>query len=178
MRTPQATKTAVPGHWGGAETKVHGMEICTFFLSCCRCLSLHVPHARRQAMIGAQYLSILKRWGQKQIDILRHSNGLKLRMQIQSAWSVYWRILDGWWPTTTLCCIGWYTSDETITGTSEIMTPSWHAGAAVMGHHMIAGGGRSGESPDRSLVDLTTGARYLQRWWSTLSKPESDGAVN
>jgi len=40
----------------------------------------------------------------------------------------------------------------TLAGTS--------AGAAVMGHHMIAGGG-SGESPNRSLVDLTTGLGIL-----------------
>ena len=40
----------------------------------------------------------------------------------------------------------------TLAGTS--------AGAAVMGHHMIAGGG-SGESPNRSLVDLATGLGIL-----------------
>jgi cyanophycinase len=34
------------------------------------------------------------------------------------------------------------------------------AGAAVMGHHMIAGGG-SGESPNRSLVDMATGLDIL-----------------
>jgi cyanophycinase len=34
------------------------------------------------------------------------------------------------------------------------------AGAAVMGHHMIAGGG-SGESPNRSLVDMATGLGFI-----------------
>ncbi|MCS6815391.1 MAG: cyanophycinase, partial [Cyanobacteria bacterium] len=40
------------------------------------------------------------------------------------------------------------TGDVTLGGTS--------AGAAVMGHHMIAGGG-SGECPNRSLVDMAIG---------------------
>ena len=40
------------------------------------------------------------------------------------------------------------TGQLTLAGTS--------AGAAVMGHHMIAGGG-SGEPPNRSLVDMATG---------------------
>jgi cyanophycinase len=40
----------------------------------------------------------------------------------------------------------------TLAGTS--------AGAAVMGHHMIAGGG-SGESPNRSLVDMATGLGFI-----------------
>jgi cyanophycinase len=38
----------------------------------------------------------------------------------------------------------------------EITLAGTSAGAAVMGYHMIAGGG-SGESPNRSLVDMTTG---------------------
>lgn len=38
----------------------------------------------------------------------------------------------------------------------EITLAGTSAGAAVMGLHMIAGGG-SGESPNRSLVDMTTG---------------------
>jgi cyanophycinase len=42
--------------------------------------------------------------------------------------------------------------DITLAGTS--------AGAAVMGYHMIAGGG-SGESPNRSLVDMATGFGVL-----------------
>lgn len=40
----------------------------------------------------------------------------------------------------------------TLAGTS--------AGAAVMGHHMIAGGG-SGETPNRSLVDMATGLGFI-----------------
>ncbi|HEY9736509.1 MAG TPA: cyanophycinase, partial [Trichocoleus sp.] len=42
----------------------------------------------------------------------------------------------------------------------EITLAGTSAGAAVMGHHMIAGGG-SGESPNRSLVDMTTGLGIL-----------------
>jgi cyanophycinase len=38
----------------------------------------------------------------------------------------------------------------------EITLAGTSAGAAVMGHHMIAGGG-SGECPNRSLVDMATG---------------------
>ena len=42
----------------------------------------------------------------------------------------------------------------------EITLAGTSAGAAVMGHHMIAGGG-SGESPNRSLVDMATGLGIL-----------------
>ena len=44
---------------------------------------------------------------------------------------------------------------------SQITLAGTSAGAAIMGHHMIAGGG-SGESPNRSLVDLATGLGFLQ----------------
>jgi len=57
----------------------------------------------------------------------------------------------------------------TLAGTS--------AGAAVMGHHMIAGGGSGAESFSCRLNDR---ARYFARGncRSTLSKPESDGAID
>jgi cyanophycinase len=42
----------------------------------------------------------------------------------------------------------------------KIVLAGTSAGAAVMGHHMIAGGG-SGESPNRSLVDMATGLGIL-----------------
>ncbi|WP_035987861.1 cyanophycinase [Leptolyngbya sp. KIOST-1] len=42
----------------------------------------------------------------------------------------------------------------------EITLGGTSAGAAVMGHHMIAGGG-SGESPNRSLVDMAIGLGFV-----------------
>ena len=44
--------------------------------------------------------------------------------------------------------------------TGELTLAGTSAGAAVMGHHMIAGGG-SGESPNRSLVDMATGLGFI-----------------
>jgi cyanophycinase len=42
----------------------------------------------------------------------------------------------------------------------EITLAGTSAGAAVMGYHMIAGGG-SGESPNRSLVDMAIGLGFV-----------------
>jgi len=65
MRDTQATKTAVLVI-GGAEDKVHGMEILhTFFVVLELQISLLLFLCLREpAMIGARYLSILKRWGE------------------------------------------------------------------------------------------------------------------
>ena len=42
----------------------------------------------------------------------------------------------------------------------EISLAGTSAGAAVMGHHMIAGGS-SGESPNRALVDMAMGLGFI-----------------
>ncbi|MBV9388270.1 MAG: cyanophycinase [Chroococcidiopsidaceae cyanobacterium CP_BM_ER_R8_30] len=164
MRTPQATKTAVMVI-GGAEDKVHGREILhTFF---CRSGSSDahiavIPSASREpAITGGRYLSIFGEMGAKQIELL----DIREREQCKAA--------------ETLACLETCTG-VFLTGGDQLRlcavladTPAMQmirqrvkrghltlagtsAGAAVMGHHMIAGGG-SGESPNRSLVDLAVG---------------------
>jgi cyanophycinase len=164
MRTPQATKTAVMVI-GGAEDKVHGREILhTFF---CRSGSNNahiavIPSASREpAITGGRYLSIFGEMGAKQIELLdiRERGQCEAEETLACLEACTGVFLTGG-DQLRLCAV---LSDTpamqiirqrvqrghlTLAGTS--------AGAAVMGHHMIAGGG-SGESPNRSLVDLTIG---------------------
>lgn len=168
IRTPQATKTAVLVI-GGAEDKVHGREILhTFF---CRAGSTDahiaiIPSASREpALIGARYLSIFAEMGAKQVDIL----DIRERTQceeahIQECLEVCTGVFLTGGDQLRLCAVLADTpAMETIrlrVQRNQLTLAGTSAGAAVMGHHMIAGGG-SGESPNRSLVDLATGLGIL-----------------
>lgn len=164
MKTPQATKTAVLVI-GGAEDKVHGREILqTFF---CRAGSTDariaiIPSASREpAIIGARYFSIFEEMGAKQIEIL----DIREREQCEDPCiQAYLEACTGVFLTggdqLRLCAV---LADTPVMETIRLRVQRGNltlagtsAGAAVMGHHMIAGGG-SGQSPNRSLVDLTIG---------------------
>ena len=158
------TKTAVM-IIGGAEDKIHGREILqTFFersgggnarISIIPCAS------REPAAISARYQRIFEDMGAKAIQVM----DIRDREQGEDPiWKVYLEECTGVFMTggdqVRLCGLLADTPlihqlrlraqlrDITLAGTS--------AGAAVMSHHMIAGGG-SGESPSRSLVDMATG---------------------
>ena len=164
MKTPQATKTAVLVI-GGAEDKVHGREILhTFF---CRAGSTDahiaiIPSASREpAVIGGRYLQIFEEMGAKQIEIL----DIRERTQcedpsIQACLEACTGVFLTGGDQLRLCAVLADTpAMETIRQrvlSSQLTLAGTSAGAAVMGHHMIAGGG-SGESPNRSLVDMATG---------------------
>jgi cyanophycinase len=164
----QLTKTAIMVI-GGAEDKVHGREILhTFF---CRAGSTDariaiVPSASREpAAIGERYRSIFEDMGAKTIEVL----DIREREQGENpVWQDYVEDCTGVFLTggdqLRLCGLLADTplmekirlrvqlGQLTLAGTS--------AGAAVMGYHMIAGGG-SGESPNRSLVDMATGLSII-----------------
>ncbi len=168
MSTPQATKTAVLVI-GGAEDKVHGREILhTFF---CRAGSgdAHIaiiPSASREpTIIGARYLSIFAEMGAKKVEIL----DVRERQQCEEPYiqaclaactgvfltggdqlRLHAVLADT--PAMEIIRLRVKRRQLTLAGTS--------AGAAVMGHHMIAGGG-SGESPNRALVDMAIGLGIL-----------------
>lgn len=168
MKTPQATKTAVLVI-GGAEDKVHGREILQTFFGRAGSIDAHIaiiPSASREpTIIGARYLNIFEEMGAKKVEVL----DIRERSQCEQ-------------PDTQAClasCTGVFlTGGDQLrlcavladTPAMEIIRQRVHqghltlagtsAGAAVMGHHMIAGGG-SGESPNRALVDMAVGLGIL-----------------
>lgn len=164
MTTPQATKTAVLVI-GGAEDKVHGREILhTFF---CRSGSTDahiaiIPSASREpAILGTRYLTIFQEMGAKQVEVLDIREREQCEdPQIQACLETCSGVFLTGGDQLRLCAV---LADTPVMETvrlrvqrGQLTLAGTSAGAAVMGHHMIAGGG-SGESPNRSLVDLATG---------------------
>lgn len=168
QRKPQPMKTAVMVI-GGAEDKVHGREILHAFFNRSGGADAQIaiiPSASREpAIIGERYRTIFQEMGAKRIELL------DIRDRVQCEEPIYHEFLEvctGVFMTggdqLRLCGLladtpfmeklrlGVWQGRLTLAGTS--------AGAAVMGHHMIAGGG-SGECPNRSLVDMATGLGFL-----------------
>jgi len=165
---PQAVKAAVMVI-GGAEDKIHGREILHAFFQRSGGGGARIaiiPSASREpAVIGSKYRSIFESMGATSVEIL----DVRDREQgMNASYLEYAQTCTGVFMTggdqLRLCGLLADTRlmnsildrvrrfDITLAGTS--------AGAAVMGYHMIAGGG-SGESPNRSLVDMATGFGVL-----------------
>ncbi|OLP20200.1 cyanophycinase [Leptolyngbya sp. 'hensonii'] len=163
-RMPQPTKTAVM-IIGGAEDKVHGREILHSFFYRAGGADARIailPCASREpAILGSRYQSIFEDMGAKTVAIL----DIRDRDQCEDpAWQEFLEDCTAVFMTggdqLRLCSLLADTpmmdkvrmraqrGQITLAGTS--------AGAAVMGHHMIAGGG-SGEHPNRSLSDMAIG---------------------
>lgn len=168
MMTPQATKTSVMVI-GGAEDKVHGKEILQTFFYRSGATDAHIaiiPSASREpGIIGERYTSIFTEMGAKQIDVLdirerEQCDDEAIQASLEACTGVF--ITGG--DQLRLCGILADTPVMEIirrrVQKSQITLAGTSAGAAIMGHHMIAGGG-SGESPNRSLVDLATGLGIL-----------------
>ncbi|MES1021638.1 cyanophycinase [Gloeocapsa sp. BRSZ] len=164
MRKPQATTTAVL-IIGGAEDKVHGREILQTFFLRAGAQNAHIaiiPSASREpAIIGSRYTSIFEEMGAKQVELLdirerQQCEDPDIQKCLETCTGVFWTGGD----QLRLCGVLADTpAMETIrqrVQRKELTLAGTSAGAAVMGHYMIAGGG-SGESPNRSLVDLGTG---------------------
>lgn len=159
--SPQTTILVI----GGAEDKVHGREILQTFFNRAGGRDARiaiVPSASREpAAIGNRYRDIFEDMGAKAVQIL----DIRERYQGEDPiWQDYLEGCTGVFLTggdqLRLCSL---LADTPLmekillhVQQGEIVLAGTSAGAAVMGHHMIAGGG-SGESPNRSLVDLTTG---------------------
>ncbi|AFY65356.1 cyanophycinase [Geitlerinema sp. PCC 7407] len=161
---PQSTRTSVMVI-GGAEDKVHGREILhTFFARAGKAEAriAIIPCASREpAVIGERYRSIFQEMGASEIKIL------DIRERSQGEDPIWQRDLDdctGVFMTggdqLRLCSL---LADTPLMEAvrlkaqlGQIVLAGTSAGAAVMGHHMIAGGG-SGESPNRALVDMAIG---------------------
>lgn len=163
-RMPQSTTTAVMVI-GGAEDKIHGRLILhTFFQRAGGgdARIAIIPSASREpAVIGSRYRDIFEEMGAKAIEVL----DIREREQGEDPiWQAFIEDCTGVFMTggdqLRLCGL---LADTPImervrmrAQLGEITLAGTSAGAAVMGQQMIAGGG-SGESPNRSLVDMTTG---------------------
>jgi cyanophycinase len=161
---PQSTKTAIMVI-GGAEDKVHGREILyTFFTrsGAAEASLAIIPSASREpTLIGERYQTIFEEMGAKHVKIL----DIRDRTQTEDPlFQEYIEECSGVFLTggdqLRLCGL---LADTPLmervrqrVQMGEITLAGTSAGAAVMGHHMIAGGG-SGESPNRSLVDMAMG---------------------
>ena len=150
---------------GGAEDKVHGKEILSSFWHCAGDTSAIIgiiPSASREpSIIGERYTRIFLDMGAKELKVL------DVRDRVQGGDEVYQKFVEectGIFMTggdqLRLCGL---LSDTPLMDKikkrvqeGEITLAGTSAGAAVMGHHMIAGGS-SGESPNRALVDMAMG---------------------
>ena len=168
METPQATKTAVLVI-GGAEDKVHGREILHTFFGRAGASDAHIaiiPSASREpSIIGARYLSIFEEMGAKKVEILDIRERLQCEEpDIQACLAASTGVFLTGGDQLRLCAVLADTPAMEIIRTrvkrGQLTLAGTSAGAAVMGHHMIAGGG-SGESPNRALVDMAVGLGIL-----------------
>lgn len=150
---------------GGAEDKVHGREILHTFFSRAggnQARIAIIPSASRDPVtIGERYRSIFADMGAEFIQVF------DIRDRIQGEDPAWLRDLE-------TCTGAFMTGGDQLrlcgllaetplmdqlrqaARAGKIALAGTSAGAAVMGHHMIAGGG-SGASPNRSLVDMTNG---------------------
>ncbi len=168
MRTPQATKTAVLVI-GGAEDKVHGREILRTFFGRAGASNGYItiiPSASREpAIIGGRYTRIFEEMGAKKVEILDirerdQCENSDIKASLEACSGVFLTGGD----QLRLCGVLSDTPAMEIirqrVRAGELTLAGTSAGAAVMGHHMIAGGG-SGETPKRSLVDMATGLGFI-----------------
>ncbi|NET33558.1 MAG: cyanophycinase [Cyanothece sp. SIO1E1] len=163
-KMPQLAKTAVMVI-GGAEDKVNGRQILHSFFDRAGATNAHlviIPSASREPeAIARRYRTIFTDMGAQNIEVI----DIRDRNQSEDPnWRTYLENCTGVFMTggdqLRLCGL---LADTPVmeqvrlkAQLGEITLAGTSAGAAVMGEHMIAGGG-SGESPNRSLVDLTSG---------------------
>ncbi|NJL47342.1 MAG: cyanophycinase [Leptolyngbyaceae cyanobacterium SM2_5_2] len=154
---------------GGAEDKVHGKEILQTFFERAGGNSAHIgiiPCASRDPVaIAGRYQQIFEEMGAPAIEVM----DIRDRAQGEDpAWKTLVEPCTGVFITggdqVRLC--GLLADTPLIDAVrqraqlGEITLGGTSAGAAVMGHHMIAGGG-SGESPNRALVDMAIGLGFV-----------------
>ena len=168
LDTLRPTKTTIMVI-GGAEDKVHGKEILQTFFNRSGGVNARlavIPSASREpAAQGDRYRKVFKEMGDVNIKIF----DIRERYQGEDPiWLEYLEECTGVFMTggdqLRLCSLLAETPlMENIRSRAlegKIALAGTSAGAAVMGYHMIAGGG-SGSSPNRSLVDMTNGLAIL-----------------
>jgi cyanophycinase len=160
----QSTKNAILVI-GGAEDKVHGKEILqTFFHRSGGSDAIIgiVPCASREpVLIGDRYKRIFEDMGAKQIQILdvRDRSGAEDSLYLDFVEQCTGIFMTGGDQLRLCGLLAETPLMERIVERArkkQISLAGTSAGAAVMGHHMIAGGS-SAESPNRALVDMAMG---------------------
>ncbi len=151
---------------GGAEDKIHGREILQTFFNRAGGVNAQlavIPSASREpALQGERYQKIFEEMGAKEIKIFdirerHHCENADWHSFLESSCTgVFMTGGDQLRLYSLLADTPLMTKIRTSAREGRIALAGTSAGAAVMSHHMIAGGG-SGESPNRSLVDMATG---------------------
>lgn len=154
---------------GGAEDKVHERLILQTFFQRSGADNAQIaiiPCASREpAIIGDRYYTIFQQMGAKAIEVL------DIRGRNESdepRWHEFLDVCTGVFMTGgDQLRLSGLMADTSImekvrmrAQLGDIALAGTSAGAAVMGEYMIAGGG-SGESPNRSLVDLADGLNII-----------------
>jgi cyanophycinase len=161
---PPSTKTAILVI-GGAEDKVHGREILHTFWARAGASNASIaiiPSASREpTLIGDRYQQIFEEMGApfiKILDIRDRAQGEDECFQdyIEDCTGVFLTGGDQLRLCGLLADTPLMERIRQRVQQGEITLAGTSAGAAVMGHHMIAGGS-SGEAPNRALVDMTMG---------------------
>ena len=164
IKMPQSTKTAILVI-GGAEDKVHGREILHTFFGRAGSGDARIgiiPSASREpSVIGERYQRIFEDMGAKEIKVLDirdrvQAEDPQLQDYVEQCTGVFMTGGDQLRLCGLLADTPLMEKVRRRVQQGEITLAGTSAGAAVMGHHMIAGGG-SGECPNRSLVDMATG---------------------
>jgi cyanophycinase len=164
IRMPQSTKTAILVI-GGAEDKVHGREILHTFFGRAGALDARIaiiPSASREpTIIGDRYQGIFEEMGAKELKVLDIRDRIQaedpyLQDYVEQCTGVFLTGGDQLRLCGLLADTPLMEKLRQRVQQGEVTLAGTSAGAAVMGHHMIAGGG-SGESPNRSLVDMAMG---------------------
>lgn len=165
---PLSTKTAILVI-GGAEDKVHGREILHTFWTRAGggdAIIAIIPSASREPiLIGDRYVQIFEEMGAKYVKVLdirdrEQGEDPYFREYIEQCTGVF---LTGGDQLRLCGLLADTPLMERIRGRvqlGEITLAGTSAGAAIMGHHMIAGGS-SGECPNRALVDMAIGLGFI-----------------
>ncbi len=168
IESSQSTKNAILVI-GGAEDKVHGKQILQTFFNRSggtdAILGI-VPCASREPnLIGERYNRLFSEMGAKEIKVLdvRDRDGADDLVYLNFVENCTGIFMTGG-DQLRLCSLlaGTSLMNQIIAKAQQrkISLAGTSAGAAVMGHHMISGGS-SAESPNRALVDMSTGLNII-----------------
>lgn len=150
---------------GGAEDKVNGCSILTAFFESAGGTAASIgiiPCASREpSVVGDRYYQIFQGMGAQQVQVMdiRHPNECDEERWLEILGNCSGIFVTGGDQLRLCSLIGGSKLLQNIkqgVSRGQLVLAGTSAGAAMMGEKMIAGGS-SGESPNRSLVDLADG---------------------
>jgi cyanophycinase len=165
---PLSTKTAILVI-GGAEDKVHGREILQTFWTRSggnEAIIAIIPSASREPLlIGDRYQQIFEEMGAKFVKVLdirdrEQGEDVYFQEYVEQCTGIFLTGGDQLRLCGLLADTPLMERIRRRVQQGEITLAGTSAGAAIMGHHMIAGGS-SGECPNRALVDMAIGLGFI-----------------